>query len=135
MSASVIFFGIYLGAIAFWGGWFIAFATRDWRHRRRAIIDAPASPTLRFCRDCRWASPQPSGFFGTPDYTHAWCMHPTSLLSTGNFLASGQYSPDNAQYCSVMRTRISISGGDACGETGMHWQLREKHTPRLGAPS
>jgi hypothetical protein len=129
MSGINVFLGVLIAVYAFGAGWFIAFFSRGWWHQRHAIIDATASPTLRFCRDCRWASAPPGGFFGTArDFSQAKCMHPSSVRSSGDFLATGRYSPDNAHYCSVVRQH---SGPDNCGETGMHWELRDRRTPTL----
>ena len=109
-------------------GWFAAFASRNWRHKRHATINAPADSATKFCRDCRWAFAPPTGFFGrTINFAQAKCMHPTSLRSAGEFLVSGIYSPDNAHYCSSVREH---GGREQCGRQAIHWQPR---TPQLAA--
>jgi hypothetical protein len=113
---------IFAAGYALAAGWFIGFLTRDWRARKRAIITVASSPAVRFCRDCCWAAARPSGFWGrTKNFEHAKCMHPSSMRSTGDFLATGRYSPDNAHYCAVMR---SVPGNGQCGQVGVHWQAR-----------
>ena len=117
-------------ADVFWACWVAVFGTgaafglgyssRAARDKRHATIDAPTNGTARYCRDCRFCFAPRNGPFGIKrDYSMARCLHPTSVRNQGNLLAAGQYDPDNAQYCSLVRDR---SSEEMCGPEGRHWE-------------
>ena len=122
MISETTYLTVLLGLYALGAGLAIGAGTRPWRDKRRATIAAPTDSTTKFCRDCRWAFAEPKGLFGEArDWAFAKCLHPTSIRSAGTFLATGEHSPDNANYCSIVRDH---GGKDQCGATAVHFAPR-----------
>jgi len=113
---------VYVGAIAIAIGWWTGICTRPARAKRHATIPADAAKH-QFCRDCRWAAPEPSGLLNSPDFASAKCMHPTAARNQGTVLVTGQYAPGNQHYCSTMR-ESTFSPTNCCGPDGAHWERR-----------
>ena len=70
-----------------------------------------------FCKDCKWAKPNPVFFF-FKSYEFAKCHHPLIGTKPGyNDLVTGPNNKTEFWYCSANRT-------SPCGPQGKYWEAR-----------
>jgi hypothetical protein len=101
-------------AIGVWSGvmWRLSPAGERWRF-------AAPQRAQRFCRVCRWATPD-SGYLSRSDETAGWslarCTHPTSRDKPARYLVLGEDRPSDMAYCETARDR------GRCGPRGRYWE-------------
>jgi hypothetical protein len=84
-----------------------------------------------FCKDCRWAMPDPRDGDPQSGWAMARCMHPSARKDPGNFLAIGEDRPFDMNYCTNQRD----FGFGKCGPYGRYWQKGEQVLPPPDRPS
>jgi hypothetical protein len=101
-------------AIGVWSGilWRLSPVGERWRF-------AVAQRAQRFCRACRWATPD-SGYLSSRDETAGWsfarCMHPSSRDKPARYLVLGEDRPSDMAYCETARKQ------GRCGPHGRFWE-------------
>ena len=98
---------------------FAALGVSQWRRsemRRRRAMRRAAFEGF-FCRDCRWAYPDPHAKDPQQAWRMARCLHPSARLSPENFLVSGEDRAEDQNYCSNERKHIA----QRCGPYGRYW--------------
>lgn len=113
-----------------------------WRgSRRRPVLTLPIAPDSRkYCRDCAFCVPAPSGMLDRRrNYDLARCAHITSVREPAEILVTGQLAEPNMSLCSSARrapytlTGITLQflppsessdGASLCGPDGRYWEAR-----------